>query len=71
MQSLIEKDGDIVKLQTQILTQLGIQVDEGIITTAEYITQLNADLQSKQNILIHKAELINTQLKFYSSRGAF
>jgi outer membrane protein TolC len=71
LQSLIKKDENIATLQSQILTQIGMQLDEGVITASEYITQLNAELSSKQNILIHKAELINIQLEFYSSRGAF
>ena len=67
----IQREEEIAKLQTQILEQLAVQLDEGIITSADYITQVNAELKSRQNLAIYKTQLLKTQLEFLNERGAF
>lgn len=69
--ALIAQDKNIAELQARILEQSAAQLDEGIITSADYITQLNAELLSRQNLLIHQTELLATQLEFWNERGAF
>ena len=67
----IEQDQKITKLQTKILEQLAAQLDEGVITSTDYIIQLNAELASRQNLLIHQTELAKVQLDFWNERGGF
>ncbi|HFB99779.1 MAG TPA: hypothetical protein ENJ53_03135 [Phaeodactylibacter sp.] len=58
-------------MQTKILEQLAAQLDEGVITSTDYIIQLNAELASRQNLLIHQTELAKVQLDFWNERGGF
>lgn len=67
----IGQDEKIANLQADILKQLAAQLDEGVITSSEYITQVNAELLSRQNLLIHQTELSKIQLEFWSERGGF
>lgn len=67
----IKQDEKIANLQAEILIQLAAQLDEGVITSSEYITQVNAELLSRQNLLIHQTELSKLQLEFWSERGGF
>lgn len=69
LHSQIQQDQDIAALQADILTQLAAQLDEGVITSAEYITQVNAELKARQNLLIHQTELLQNQLNFWNERG--
>ncbi|MEE9430697.1 MAG: TolC family protein [Melioribacteraceae bacterium] len=64
-------DKEIAKLQSEILEQLAFQFDEGIITSADYITQVNAELKARQNILIHQTVLLKLQIDFWNERGGF
>lgn len=64
-------DKEIAKLQAEILEQLAFQFDEGIITSADYITQVNAELKARQNILIHETVLLKLQIDFWNERGGF
>jgi outer membrane protein TolC len=69
LQNQINKEKEIADLQGEILAQLAIQLDEGIITSADYITQVNAELRSRQNILIRQTELLKRQIEFWNERG--
>jgi hypothetical protein len=69
--NLIAREHQIAGLQKEILDQLAVQLDEGVITSAEYIDQVNEELRARQQLIVHQVELLNTQLKFWSERGAF
>ncbi len=69
LQAQIQHDEAIARLQADILQQLAAQLDEGVITSTEYITQVNAELRARQNLVIHQTELLKTQLEFLNDRG--
>jgi outer membrane protein TolC len=66
----IEHDEQVAQLQADILQQLAAQLDEGVITSSDYIIQLNAELMARQNLSIHQTELRKTQLEFWNQRGS-
>lgn len=67
----ILRDEKIASLQAEILEQMAVQLDEGVITSAEYVNQLNAELRARQNSAIHQVQLLQTQLAFWNNRGGF
>ena len=67
----IQYDQEIVELQGEILNQLSAQLEEGVITSTDYITQVNSELKARQNLLVHRTKLLSTQLEFWNDRGAF
>lgn len=69
LQGQLIRDQEIAILQARVLEQMAAQLDEGVITSSEYILQVNAELRSRQNRAIHEAELIKTQLEFRTERG--
>lgn len=71
LQNQIEQDKTLAQLQSKLLQQLSAQLDEGVITSTEYVLQVNAELKARQNLLIHETELFKTQLEFWSERGGF
>ena len=54
---LIEKDNDIVNLQTEIVESAFSQLSNGTITSTEYLTQLNSRTQVQLNRQIHLIQL--------------
>jgi outer membrane protein TolC len=68
-QQLIEKDADIVKLRENITRSSSAQLDNGVITATEYITDLDAEIQAKLNIEIHKIQLQMAKLNYLNSMG--
>jgi len=71
LQKQQESDKEIAKLQTEILKQLAFQLDEGIITSTDYVAQVNEELKARQNILINKTILLKLQIDFWNERGGF
>ncbi len=71
LKNQIMSDQKIAAMQNQILTYMEVQLDEGTITSAEYLTQVNAELLAQQTILIHQTELQKTIIEFYNNRGGF
>ncbi len=67
----VANDNKIATLQAEILTQLGTQLDEGIITSSDYVIQVNAELRARQNLIIHQKQLQKVQLEFWSERGGY
>ena len=65
----LDADQRIAELQGQLLQQLAFQLDEGLVTATDYLTQLNDELRARQNLLVHEAELLKIQLDFYRERG--
>lgn len=69
LQNQIKNEEQIAQLQAVILAQMAAQLDEGIITSSDYLIQLNAELSARQNVVIHQTELLKTQLEFWNERG--
>lgn len=70
LQNLMETDETIASLQSSILQQMSAQLDEGVITSADYLVQANAELQARQSLAIHRIQLLQIQLDFWNSRGS-
>jgi outer membrane protein TolC len=71
LQKLIENTKTIARLHAEVLSQMAVQVDEGVITTTDYLIQHNSELATRQNLLLYETQLFKTQLEFWSQRGAF
>ena len=61
----------IAKLEHEILEQYSAQLEEGIITTSEYTTQLNKELKARQDLVINEMALLKTKVEFWNDKGAF
>lgn len=69
LQKQIQHDEAIVTLQGKLLTEAAAQVEEGIITSSEYVNRVNDELRARQTLIIHKTELRKVQLEFRNERG--
>jgi outer membrane protein TolC len=67
----IIRDEKIATLQAEILEQMAVQLEEGVITSADYVNQLNAELRARQNKAVHQIQLLQTQLNFWNNRGGY
>ncbi|WP_046756019.1 TolC family protein [Kordia jejudonensis] len=65
----IENNETIVQLQKEILQQSKVQLDNGIINSSEYVTQLNAAIQSEQNLELNRVELQQATIEYLTLIG--
>lgn len=70
-EDLIEKDKEIITLSENIVKTYSAQLDNGIITSTEYITELNNQLQSKINLENHRLQLIKVKVDYLITNGSY
>ncbi|WP_243345469.1 TolC family protein [Parabacteroides sp. FAFU027] len=69
MTRLIESDRQIVALKEQIAKRSASALDNGTLTSADYIRDLNASLQSKISLEIHKIQKIQALINLNTILG--
>ena len=57
LQELIKIDEQLIQLRSRIKTTVQAQLDNGVITANDFLRELNAEDQAKQNLLLHKTQL--------------
>jgi hypothetical protein len=57
LQELVKIDEQLIQLRAKIKTTAQAQLDNGVITANDFLRELNAEDQSKQNLLLHKTQL--------------
>ncbi|MEI6764559.1 MAG: TolC family protein [Bacteroidota bacterium] len=66
---LIEKDLEITALRKKITQTSSAQLENGVITATEYITELNNELQAALNLELHKIQKQMAKISFLSDTG--
>ena len=61
---LILEDNEIVALRDEIMKASKAQLDNGVITSSDYLREMNAADQARQNLLLHQLQLIQTELDY-------
>lgn len=69
LDKMIEMDLKIEALKKEILAVSSSQLDNGTITTAEYIIDLNADQQARSMTLLHKVQLMMVKRAYNTTLG--
>jgi outer membrane protein TolC len=59
----------ISQLQAEVLQQMQAQVDNGIITSTEYLLQSTEELRSRQNLKITQVKLVQKILEYHTLIG--
>lgn len=66
---LIEKDLEITALRRNITKTSAVQLENGVITATEYITELNNELQSALNLELHRIQKQMAKISYLSNTG--
>ena len=69
LDQLIERDRQVMELQEKILSQTSAQLDHGVITASEYLTQVNALLQSRLQLEAHRIRREQVKVDFLTHKG--
>ncbi len=69
-QNAINKDNKIITLRGKIAKETSVQLDNGVITATEYITEKNAEAQARLNLEIHKLELLKSKIDYLTTVGS-
>ncbi|MCK4664674.1 MAG: TolC family protein [Bacteroidales bacterium] len=66
---LIEKDNQIILLRNNITKEAAAQLENGIITSTDYLEKLNAEIQAKINLETHKIQLVKAKIDYLTVKG--
>jgi len=69
LRQLISSDEQLVTIKDQISKRSAAALENGVITSADYIRDLNASLQSKVNLETRKVQLIQTAVNYATIKG--
>ena len=68
-QGMIKKDAEILELRSEIAETSSSQLDNGVITTSDYISDMNAATRAKLDLEVHRIQLIKAKIDYKSSKG--
>jgi len=68
-QFIISKDQEIVGKRKEILKVASSQLENGAITSTEYITELNAENSAELNLLFHQIQRVIARVQYNSLAG--
>ncbi|MEI9919314.1 MAG: TolC family protein [Bacteroidota bacterium] len=69
LNDLIKVDQQIIELRGRIKTTAKAQLDNGVITANDYLRELNAEDQARQNLSLHEMQLLMTEYNYIATTG--
>jgi outer membrane protein TolC len=63
-QQLLYTDKEIVDLRTKVKNTTAFKLENGIITSSDYVTELNAENQAMLNQQLHEIQLLQSQYNY-------
>ncbi len=69
LQELISTDKEIIDLRTSIKNTANAQLENGVIGSTDYVRELNAEDQAKQNQILHQIQLLMAQYNLQNTSG--
>ncbi|MFY7839150.1 MAG: TolC family protein [Lacibacter sp.] len=66
---LISKDKEIIELRIKVKEAANAQLENGVITANDYLREVNAEDQARQNLLLHQLQLLQAQINYQTIKG--
>lgn len=66
---LIEQDTEEIELRSSVKESSRAQLDNGVITAHDYISQVNAENQAKQGMILHRIQLVQAEYSYNHHSG--
>jgi hypothetical protein len=68
-QQLIQSDNEIVDLRDSIKQTSAVQLQNGVITANDYLLDINAEAQARQDRNLHEIQLLLSQYNHKTTAG--
>lgn len=69
LSELLLKDSDIIALREKITRTAASQMDNGVITSSDYISRVNEETQARLLMELHKIQLVKAKLNYLYIQG--
>ena len=68
-QKLVATDQQIIDLRVKVKDAAKAQLENGVITANDYLREVNAEDQSRQNLITHQIQLLQAQINYQTITG--
>ncbi len=65
----VSRDEEIVSLHAKISKSAASQLENGVITTTDYLTELNAETEARIRLETHRIQLVQSQINYLTIKG--
>ncbi|MGC1243280.1 MAG: TolC family protein [Chryseosolibacter sp.] len=69
LQRLLAVDDEIISLRRRVQETASAQLEEGVIPATDYVREVNATGQARQNRVLHEAQLLMAQARYRFTNG--
>lgn len=69
LQEMIQGDNDIVAKRTEVTDDAKIRMENGTLTSHDYLGELDSENQARQNKLLHQVQLIQAIYNYQNTSG--
>ena len=69
LQELIATDNEIIDLRIKVKDAAKAQLENGVITANDYLREVNAEDQARQNLITHQIQLLQAQINYQTISG--
>jgi outer membrane protein TolC len=69
MQDLLAKDDQLIAIRSEIVQIKASELENGTITSTDYITELNQEEEARLNQTIHELKLLLAKLNYLTIQG--
>ena len=66
---LVAKDKEIVDLRTSVKTASNAQLQNGVLTAHDYLTQVDAEAQARLGLILHQVQLLQAEYNYQNTSG--
>ena len=68
-EEMMKKDHEIIALKNKIAGRSATMLDNGVMTPADYISDVNAATQAKLNLAVHQIQLAMAKINYVNNTG--
>jgi outer membrane protein TolC len=69
LQQLINTDQAIIDLRNSVKNAARAQLENGVITSNDYLREVNAEDQARQTLIVHQLQLLQAQINYQNILG--
>lgn len=69
LQRSMQTDLQIISLKKQVKESAKAQLDNGVITASDYLREVHAEDQARQNLALHQLQLLNATIQYQTIAG--
>jgi outer membrane protein TolC len=66
---LLNKDDEIIALRESVKTASSAQLENGVLSAHDYVTEVNAEDEARQGRILHEVQLLQAQYNYQNTMG--